>query len=235
MPQNKNSVRKYGRARKAGPTAPRRPAAPLNLDAAAKELAPWDMQIKVSRRVPKVQVPAFRKLTEAILRDLEQFPPLGVRSRGMKRFPPPSVRQISVSLIGDKEMKVLNSAYRGKDKPTDVLSFAALEGLSLKELSQSGVEYTLGDLVISLDTAVVQAKRYRWSESEEILRLLIHGILHLLGYDHEGVSPLEAQLMRRVEKRLFGRHRGAAPTLLSSASKPSARIGTSSKFRIRRR
>ena len=222
MPRLKNSVRKYGRARKSGPTAIKRSVGRgrAELDPAP---ATWEMQIKVSRRLPKVQVSAFRRLAEVILWDLELSPPRGIRSRGMKPFPPPSVRQLSVSFIGDKEMQALNSSYRSKDKPTDVLSFAALEGLSAAELAQPGMEYTLGDLVISLDTVVVQAKRYRWSESEELLRLLIHGTLHLLGYDHEGVSAREAQLMRRVEKRLFKRHRKAAPTLLATrrASKGS--------------
>jgi len=211
-PQTKDSVSKYDRARNPGPMAPKG----LSLS------IPWEIQVQIKRKTPRLNRAAFVSRAEAILFDLERPAPHGIRSRGMKPFPPPEVRQLSVSFIGDKEMHLLNRAYRGKDKPTDVLSFAALEGLTARELSAPGVELALGDLVISLDTAVIQAKRYRWSESEEILRLLIHGILHLLGYDHERVAPREAQLMRRVERRLFKRHRGLAGTLLTGGRKSSS-------------
>ncbi len=106
--------------------------------------------------------------------------------------------ELSIVLTDDREIQKLNADYRGKDKPTDVLSFPLLEGAGEKH-----TQGLLGDIVISIPTAKRQAKEFGVSEKEELLRLLIHGCLHLLGYDHEGVTPAEASRMRRKEKSLF--------------------------------
>ena len=87
---------------------------------------------------------------------------------------------------------MLNLQYRGKDKPTDVLSFPLADELQ---------PYLLGDVIISIETAARQAQRRRHSLREEIQTLLIHGILHLLGYDHE-VSRDEAIRMHRKEREI---------------------------------
>jgi probable rRNA maturation factor len=106
--------------------------------------------------------------------------------------------ELSVLLTGDREIRRLNAEYRGKDKATDVLSFALQEG-SAPELSGKA----LGDLVISLQTTLAQAAEFQVSPAEEFLRLLIHGLLHLLGYDHENVPSAEASRMRRKERALM--------------------------------
>jgi probable rRNA maturation factor len=92
----------------------------------------------------------------------------------------------------DVEVHALNRQYRGKDKPTDVLSFPLAD-----ELQPS----LLGDVVISVETAARQARRRGHSLREELQTLLIHGVLHLLGYDHE-VSRSEAIRMRRKEREV---------------------------------
>lgn len=107
-------------------------------------------------------------------------------------------QEIGVVFCKDPESHKLNLAYRKKDKPTDVLSFSATEGQAM-----AGIEGILGDLVISVDTAKRQAKEYGVTFNQEILRLIIHGILHLSGYDHENVPKAEAQRMRRLEERLY--------------------------------
>jgi probable rRNA maturation factor len=89
----------------------------------------------------------------------------------------------------------LNREFRNKDKPTDVLSFPSGEKLT-------GVSF-LGELAISIPMACKQAKEFGVTVREELLRLLIHGLLHLLGYDHEGVSKSEAQRMRRLERKIL--------------------------------
>ena len=81
-------------------------------------------------------------------------------------------------------MKELNRKYRGKDKSTDVLSFSMREG----EDFPNNEKENLGDIVISLDRANKQAKEFEISLEDEIKRLLDHGCLHLLGYQHEDVS-----------------------------------------------
>lgn len=110
---------------------------------------------------------------------------------------PPETCSLSLLFTDDQEIHRLNREYRGKDKPTDVLSFSQLEGAN-KIPSPS-----LGDLVISLDTAKKQAKKYHVSFEREVLRLLVHGILHLFGYDHEKVSKVEAARMRRTEHAIM--------------------------------
>jgi probable rRNA maturation factor len=105
---------------------------------------------------------------------------------------------LTVSLIGDAEMQLLNRDYRGRDRPTDVLAFALREGRRAP-----GDDTVLGDVVISLDTAARQARECRVPTDAEVRTLLIHGVLHLLGYDHE-VSAVEARRMRALERHLLG-------------------------------
>ncbi|MBI5399369.1 rRNA maturation RNase YbeY [Candidatus Saganbacteria bacterium] len=88
---------------------------------------------------------------------------------------------INLSFVSDEEMRGLNRRFRKKDKPTDVLSFL---------MDEDGI---LGDLVISTETTKRNAKKYGVSYKTEVKRLVIHGVLHLLGYDH-GVK------MRHAEK-----------------------------------
>lgn len=104
--------------------------------------------------------------------------------------------ELSVSLVDDAEIHRLNRDYRHKDKPTDVLAFALREGALMP-----GTERVLGDVIISLDTALRQAAQRRREVGAEVRTLLIHGILHLLGYDHER-SPAEERRMKAMERKL---------------------------------
>ena len=114
----------------------------------------------------------------------------------------PLVEEVSLVFADDPSIRELNSYYRGKDKPTDVLSFSMLEG-DASELSRS-----LGDVVISLDTAKAQAKKNKHSISDEVATLIIHGLLHLLGYDHENTTKNEAKMMFLIQDELFRRFAG---------------------------
>jgi len=103
--------------------------------------------------------------------------------------------ELSLALIGDSEMQRLNSKYRNKDYPTDVLSFPV----------EGGLPHTvrlLGDVIISADKAAAQAKEGRRSLDEEMVTLLIHGVVHLMGYDHER-SAKDAKIMTRLEKKIL--------------------------------
>ncbi len=86
---------------------------------------------------------------------------------------------VSIHCIGDTKMRTLNRVYRGLDRPTDVLSFAAGEGLSVGADSEE-----VGDIFLAIPYLIRQAKRVGVSPKEECARMLIHGILHALGYDH---------------------------------------------------
>jgi probable rRNA maturation factor len=100
--------------------------------------------------------------------------------------------------VTDPTIHALNRQYRGKDKPTDVLSFPLADEIQ---------PFLLGDVAISLDTAARQAQRRGHPLQEELQLLLIHGILHLLGYDHE-VSRSEAIRMHRKEREVMKAVRG---------------------------
>jgi rRNA maturation RNase YbeY len=102
--------------------------------------------------------------------------------------------QLSLSLVGKTRMRSLNRKYRGRDYPTDVLAFP------MGSMAEQ-TDVFLGDVVICLPVAIGQASRFGNSADQEILRLLIHGTLHLLGYDHEQ-SPREATRMQRKERTI---------------------------------
>ncbi|MBX3125903.1 MAG: rRNA maturation RNase YbeY [Polyangiaceae bacterium] len=89
--------------------------------------------------------------------------------------------ELSVLLTDDQRIRELNRSHRGKDKPTDVLAFP----LDQTEAATGGGPRLLGDVVISLDTAARQARGRRRPLQDEVRFLLAHGLLHLLGYDHD--------------------------------------------------
>ncbi|HZZ66204.1 MAG TPA: rRNA maturation RNase YbeY [Candidatus Baltobacteraceae bacterium] len=100
---------------------------------------------------------------------------------------------LSISLVTDGDIAELNRLHRGKDRPTDVLSFPL-------DPSPAAPERLLGDVVISVDTARRQAAEYDAPLQNELNRLLIHGILHVLGHDHEKAA--ERAIMEAEERRL---------------------------------
>ncbi|MBI4966297.1 MAG: rRNA maturation RNase YbeY [Desulfomonile tiedjei] len=107
-----------------------------------------------------------------------------------------STVMLSISLVDSHEMAELNQKYRGKEGPTNVLSFSQREGEGA-----SGQKDLLGDVVICTDVAADDAARLGYSDDEMVLYLLIHGILHLHGYDH--MEPPDAQAMQREVDRVF--------------------------------
>lgn len=96
---------------------------------------------------------------------------------------------LSVSLVSDQAIQNINKTYRNLDSPTDVISFAMLDNEDLNKFS--GSELDLGDIFISVDTAKSQAKSLNQSLEAELRFLFVHGLLHLLGYDHQSKSDEE--------------------------------------------
>ncbi len=105
--------------------------------------------------------------------------------------------ELSVLFIGDRAMRTLNHAWRNRDKTTDVLSFPLRDG-RFPHIQPD----MLGDIVISVPVAVRQADEAGHSLTVELERLLVHGLLHLLGYDHEQ-GFREAHRMERKERQLL--------------------------------
>ncbi|TNF47333.1 rRNA maturation RNase YbeY [bacterium] len=108
--------------------------------------------------------------------------------------------ELSVLLTDDSEIQSLNYQYRGVNRPTDVLSFSQVEG---DPIPHEKGPIILGDVVISLERAREQAVDLNVTVEEELRRLFIHGLLHLMGYDHEG-SIADARKMKELEDRLSG-------------------------------
>lgn len=108
--------------------------------------------------------------------------------------------ELGILLVGDQRMRSLNRRYRGKDRTTDVLAFAMREA-RMPHASRFTSDM-LGDVVIAVPTAVRQAKQGQRLLDEELRVLLIHGILHLCGYDHER-SEKEARRMHRRERMIL--------------------------------
>nr|WP_295831468.1 rRNA maturation RNase YbeY [uncultured Azospirillum sp.] len=107
--------------------------------------------------------------------------------------------ELSVVLADDELVHRLNREYRGKDKPTNVLSFALTEAEEPE--AQEGVPVMLGDVILAYETVAREASEQGKSFKDHMTHLVMHGVLHLLGYDHE--TDDEAEEMEALETRLL--------------------------------
>ena len=130
-------------------------------------------------RGSRVDVARLRRVANAVLRGIGQ-----------------SKSELSVALVDDASIAELNGQYRAKPRPTDVLSFSLVEGDFADH--RGGM---LEDVVISVETAAAQAAERHRSLDETVARLLVHGVLHLIGHDHE--QDDEARAMQAEERRLL--------------------------------
>ncbi len=123
--------------------------------------------------------------------------------------------ELSLTLTSDASIRALNRDYRKKDRATDVLSFSQLEERDSAPPDPRAIANSkgmpLGDVVISIDTALAQSREYGIAPAARLRTLLIHGFLHLLGYDHER-SPADA-------RKMFARERELA-SMITVATKP---------------
>ncbi len=101
---------------------------------------------------------------------------VGAMTRRIVVAEAPDVDEVSVVLGDDALLASLNEMYRGKPRPTDVLAFPS---------DSLGPHRHIGEVIISTDRAIAQAPRYRHDVADELTRLLVHGLLHLLGYEHD--------------------------------------------------
>jgi len=111
--------------------------------------------------------------------------------------------EISVTLTGDEQVRALNAEWRGKDKPTNVLSFPLSDEAELRNANVAGPELLLGDIVLARGVCQAEAADKGVSIEQHAAHLLVHGTLHLLGYDHH--DDAEADDMEGREVRALGR------------------------------
>ena len=140
------------------------------------------MALKIMNRqkIVEIDMRAVRRLVNAVLEEYGR-----------------ADSDLTILFTDDTFLRKLNLEFRGIDKTTDVLSFAMMEGDESDEPSEA--ETVLGDVMISVERASVQARRYRKPVGHEILKLAAHGVLHLIGFDH--ASTDERKRMRRIENR----------------------------------
>jgi probable rRNA maturation factor len=125
--------------------------------------------------------------------------------------------ELSIVLTNDEEIRQLNNTYRHLDRPTDVLAFAMHEG------EAAGLhDYILGDVVVSVDTARMQAARANRRVLSEATMLIAHGILHLLGWDHETAAK-DRRMRRETERLCRAASRSTIPPRASPRSSPAKR------------
>ena len=123
----------------------------------------------------------------------------GIKESTLKRFMGEAQKavgltgEVSVLLTSNRQMRQLNRCFRGKDKPTDVISFPAVDAVSHK---------IAGDLAISVDIAAANAKSFGHTTDEEVRVLILHGLLHLAGYDHEKDKGEMARKEERLREKL---------------------------------
>ena len=113
---------------------------------------------------------------------------------------------LTIAFVRDRAIRTLNRTYRGKDRATDVLSFPATDAQT--ELTTGEMARFLGDIAIATDTARAQADTARHSFTREVSELVIHGALHLCGYDHETDNGEMNRLERRLRRKLLDRGQG---------------------------
>jgi probable rRNA maturation factor len=154
----------------------------------------WKIHLSVDSKALKIAPTMLRKMLAKILTCVDE------------EIAPQSVSEIHLMLVNDARMREINFEFRKKDKPTDVLSFPQFTPQEVRGEKPVDIEVGsyLGDLVISTETTIKQAKRFKVSVKAEVTRLLVHGVLHLCGYDHEKVPAREAQRMRRRERVIRG-------------------------------
>lgn len=139
--------------------------------------------IIVNNTKSRISAPKLQKLMNSIRRYF-----LKKRVRNKKLLS--QKKELTIVFLSRSEMQKLNKQFRNKERPTDILSFASHD------------QDSLGELLLCTDVLIAQAKRHGHSFTDEITYMLIHGLLHLLGYDHE-ISKKEETLMFQLQDKCF--------------------------------
>ena len=115
--------------------------------------------------------------------------------------------ELSVRLTGDNQVRELNAEWRGKDRPTNVLSFPLAETRDLQDANVAGPELLLGDIVLAHGVCKAEAAEKRLTVEQHATHLIVHGTLHLLGYDHladDQAADMEAREVRALDRLGIG-------------------------------
>jgi len=135
-----------------------------------------------------IDEPKVREISKEVLK--KELPNIGFMSGSFS---------VSVIFVDDKFIRELNAKYRLKDLPTDVLSFSYLEGENAEEIAVEGEPVEIGEIFLSTQTLKTQALEWGNTLEREIIYILIHGLLHICGFDHENIQAKE-EMFRKQEK-----------------------------------
>jgi probable rRNA maturation factor len=137
--------------------------------------------------------PRVRKAAEAAIAE-SAYPDLATSGRPV---------ELSVRLTGDEQVRALNAKWRGKDKPTNVLSFPMAEAYELQNEIVVSKELLLGDIIVARGVCEREAAEKRVAVEQHATHLIVHGTLHLLGYDHDAdadAADMEEREVRALER-----------------------------------
>lgn len=146
------------------------------------------MELEISVEAPWPPATDWEDLPERAIAALAQVAP----ELGNERL------SASILFADDAEVHALNREWRGKDKPTNVLSFPMLEREDLLALDPAGPPELLGDIALALETCAREAEEKNLTLEQHATHLIVHGMLHLAGHDHE-ISPEDARIMEQLE------------------------------------
>lgn len=152
----------------------------MMLEIAIEADAEWDSSTGWDQRV--------RAAAESAIAE-SRFPQLAAVERPV---------ELSVRLTGDEEVRALNARWRGKDRPTNVLSFPLAGEKELLDAAVPGPELMLGDIILARGVCAAEAADRRVSIEDHAAHLLVHGTLHLLGYDHQDEASADDMEAREV-------------------------------------
>lgn len=150
------------------------------------------MHLEIDIEEPWTSDTDWADLAERVLEAVEQLAPELANER----------LQASLLFTSDEEVHVLNREWRGKDKPTNVLSFPMLEREDLLDFAPDGTPELLGDLALACETCTREASEKGVSIEDHASHLIVHGLLHLAGHDHE-TSDADAEAMEALETKIL--------------------------------
>lgn len=152
-----------------------------------------DIDISLANKNWQAALPAIEEIAEKAVRKAFEVAEKSERLKEQKRI------EISLRFSDDLEVRQLNRQYRNKDKPTNVLSFPQASADIRRP--EAGQPFFLGDIILAYETVENEAKMAEISLESHTIHLVVHGLLHLLGYDHE--NDKDARLMENTETEIL--------------------------------
>ena len=180
-----------------------------------------------ARKLPSVKIavlietPAWRKRLPEVAAHVRKFARAAMKAALDDGMPTPSLRRpwsLAILLADDAALRELNRDFRGKDKPTNVLSFPAWEGMPTPAKAKEAIN--LGDIALSYSVTSAESVKQNKRLADHLAHLTVHGVLHLFGYDH--LDQSQADDMESLERAVLARRGISDPYVLRPARKAAA-------------